>query len=165
MKELTSGWKLFKLGSILQMINVLFHLVITIPSLIYPGSFLIGLLSTLSYCSIGAFLYLGLSILNNNYPDIPLAPSHKRNFNRLFILNFLAIAILFAELFNKWRNLFPLLLGDSYEFDGEEIFLIVLFLFIPLFLFVFHFVFLVGMYRLRKLLHTNQETDWEKQFE
>ncbi|WP_315821078.1 hypothetical protein [Paraflavitalea speifideaquila] len=61
------------------------------------------LIGVISYVLIFLFLCLGLSILNDNFPDNPLTLTQKRRFNILFLVNFILIAFLFAKTVAVWR--------------------------------------------------------------
>jgi len=163
MTELTTGWKLFRVVCILQMIVVSLELILSVVGLLGQKFFFINLFSTLIYLVIFIFLYQGLSLINYNYPETPLSPRQKKSFNWLFLLNFLLIAFLFGQIVNEWRTTIPiwkLLSGtglSDYLFYGYSFLIAIL-------LFVFHIIFLGGMYNLRRLIYQNTVETWHEQF-
>ncbi|MFM9911317.1 MAG: hypothetical protein ACKVOW_18405 [Chitinophagaceae bacterium] len=162
MKELTTGWKVFRFVCILQLIVVGFQLVLSVLSILQANQFYYSLISSLIYLVLFLFLYQGVLIISNNYPDTPLGPGQKKYFNWLFLLNVLAIAFLFGQVISKWRVLVPLLnVIDAGWLDY-------LFFSFPLFLvlitFGLHLLFLIGIYKLRRLLYQNTIERWQQQF-
>ncbi|MET0393609.1 MAG: hypothetical protein ABW019_10735 [Chitinophagaceae bacterium] len=92
------NWKLYRAVCLLQIVLttiVLFH------SLLYffesPG---FGTISRLIVFLLSLLLAtFTLHLINNNYPDNPVAGRQKKTFNRLFLLNFMALAFLFGFIF------------------------------------------------------------------
>ena len=163
MTELTTGWKLFRVVCILQMIIVSLELILSAIGLLSQKFFFYSLFATLIYFVIFIFLYQGLSLINYNYPETPLSQRQKKSFNWLFLLNFLFIAFLFGQIINEWRATIPIWqkLDDAgisdYLFYGYS-------LLISLLLFIFHIIFLGGMYNLRRLIYQNTVETWQEQF-
>ena len=166
MNELNRGWKLFRLLMVLQMIIIAFDLTIAIVALFeHRGLTLPNVLKMLSYTVVFCFLYMGIVILNNHYPDTPLSRRQKTWFNYLFILNFMAITLLFAVCLSVWRATVPILLAKDSSVYQLNYVNIALLLFLATYPFLFHLFFLGGMMRLRKLIYQNTVEKWEKQFE
>ena len=162
MKELTTGWKLFRLVCVLQLIAVGLQLILSAGGLVTLQRLFYSLMSTLIYLGIFLFLYQGLSIINYNYPDTPLSSKQKKYFNWLYLFNFLAIAFLFAQVVSEWRSTIPLLkimegAWLSYLLFGFS-------LLTALVVFMLHLVFLAGMYKLRRLIYQNSIESWQQQF-
>jgi hypothetical protein len=162
MHELTTGWKLFRIVCILQMIAVGLQLILSAGALFYSSHKFFHIVSFIAYLLIFVFLYQGLSLINYNYPDTPLSAKQKKNFNWLFLLNFLLIAFLFSDLVSEWRRLAPFLA----MFEGSILNYILLgfTLLLAVLVFCFHLVFLVGMYRLRRVIYKNSIELWQNQF-
>ena len=97
-----TSWKLFRIVCIIQMILVALQLMISFSNFFNTGFFFITLVKVVLYAGVFVFVYMGLSLINYNFPDIPLTVRQKRFFNWLFIINFLLIAFLFAEVVNRW---------------------------------------------------------------
>jgi len=163
MKELSTGWKVFRVACILQMIAVGFQLIFHVGILFYNwGSFYLWF-SVAMYTTVFVFLYQALSLLNYNYPDTPLSPSQKRSFNWLYFINFLAITFLFAHVVREWRSTIPYLVMA----EGSSLiqYLLVSFSLVHAgVIFILHLVFLAGMYNLRRLIYKNTVENWQQQF-
>ncbi|MFT3825071.1 MAG: hypothetical protein QM731_14200 [Chitinophagaceae bacterium] len=160
MNKLPTSWKVFRTGCIVQMVLVALQFVFTVNWIFRTTFVITALLEAIAYVLIFVFLYKGLSLLNDNYPDIPLTVKQKKQFNWLFIINLLLIAFLFAEIIAEWRATVPLLMllnagFGLYFLIGYPLFLVTL-------IFLFHLIFLVGMAKLRGEIHTNAMNDWDK---
>jgi hypothetical protein len=163
MKGVTTSWKVFRATCIAQLILVAFQGMLSFSALFYKTHVLQSLISAVAYAFVFLFVYQGLSILNYNYPDIPLTARQKRSFNILYLVNFLLIAFLFAQVVNTWEVV-PVLIqaaksANSYWFSVAGF---VLFTWI---IFIIHLFFLAGMFRLRRLIHQNTISTWYQQFE
>jgi len=163
MNGLTTRWKVFRVVCIVQLILVAFQLVMSIGGLFYKKNFFYQVIEITCYIFIFWFLYLGLTLLNDNYPDVPLSKSQKRKFNWLFLLNFLLIAFLFAQVVSEWKLLKPII-------DNEEAGIVIYlkmdpFLLIFAIVFMLHLIFLAGMFQLRSVIYENTVTQWQQQFE
>jgi hypothetical protein len=107
---------------------------------------------------------LAVNILNNNYPEVPVAGKQKTSFNRLFLLNFLFLVFLFGIIFAEYRQL-STLAGYIHRPVLKlpfEMFLSIIIGFITL---VFQFIILYGLYQLRRELYFNfmkKEFEFEK---
>ena len=163
MHELPLKWKLFRLLCILQMVLAGFHGALWIHSLVRANGGLLALTGILVFGTMLYFLYMGLSIINYNYPDTPLSTKQKKRFNLFFILNFLSIAFVFGTIVSEWRS--------SREFlnflrphTASGYFYALLFFIFALTLFIGHLLFLAGMIKLRRELYRNTEEAWQKQF-
>lgn len=163
MIELTTGWKLFRVVCIIQMIVVSLEMILSVGGLFNQKFFFYSLFSALIYFVIFIFLYQGLSLINYNYPDTPLSPRQKKSFNWLYLINFLLIAFLFGQIVNEWRTTIPIwkILGEAglsdYLFYGYSFLIAIL-------LFIFHIIFLGGMYNLRRLIYQNTVETWQEHF-
>lgn len=162
MKELSAGWKFFRILAIVQLVLVAALLMLAMVALFSGNRLVIHLAETICYALVFWFLFLGLGMLNDNFPDNPLPPALKRRFNWLFLLNSLAIVLLFAKAVSEWNALIrlgikPFRITDVMQFTA------------PAFLlhnavFLFHMLFLVGMFRLRRAIHKNTIINWQEQF-
>lgn len=161
MNELTTGWKIFRLVCIIQLIIVALELILSIGSILNKQFVFYSILSSAAYLLIFVFVYQGLSIINYNYPDTPLSPRQKKMFNWLFLLNFLLIALLFGRIISEWRGL-PI--PELFELDVANILYFSFPLIIAVLLFIFHLIFLAGMYNLRRLIYHNTIETWQEQF-
>lgn len=162
MTALTTGWKIFKTICIVQLVLVAFQGMLTLSGLFSAQHILMSIIEIIVYTCVFIFVYEGLSILNYNYPDIPLSPKQKRSFNLLFIANFLFIAFLFARVVNTW-SIMPYLFTNNLS-NFNWFYIIVLFFF-SWFIFIIHLIFLAGMFRLRRQIHQNTISGWYQQFD
>jgi hypothetical protein len=163
MKGFTTSWKIFRAICIVQLVLVAFKGILSFSQFFYTSSKVVSLIDIVAYFLIFLFVYHGLSMLNYNYPDVPLSPKQKRLFNILYLINFILIAYLFAQVVNSWWMV-------SFVFDPANpsnqyrLTLTALLLF-SWFIFIIHLVFLAGMFRLRRLIHENTISTWYEQFD
>jgi len=114
------------------------------------GSFMM-LLQAIAFGFIAALPILTFTVYNNNYPDKLIEGRQKKNFNRIFLINFLLIAFLFGFVFRDYRDgiLQSRTLGVGSGFD--------LVFFIPFIIscctLIFHFSILFGLYWLRRQIN------------
>lgn len=163
MKELTTGWKIFRVACILHMIAVGLQLIFYIGVLFNNWHHFYPWFSTVVYGFIFIFVYQALSLLNYNYPDTPLSPAQKRGFNWLYFVNFISITFLFADVIRESRSTLPFLTNE----DGLSLlsYLLIGFSLIhALVIFILHIVFLGGMFNLRRLIYKNSVENWQQQF-
>jgi hypothetical protein len=163
MNGFTTSWKIFRAICIVQLILVAFRGISAFSQLFYKGNKLINFIDTIAYALVFVFVYQGLSMLNYNYPDVPLSPKQKRTFNILYLINFILIAYLFAQVVNTWwLVLFILEAGNNGRFN---IWLLIGPIALSWIIFIIHLIFLAGMYRLRRFIHQNTISSWYQQFE
>jgi hypothetical protein len=160
---LSSSWKVFRLCCIAQMVLVGLQLMLSLSGIFYRTKIIYPVTELLAYGVIFFFVYMGLSLLNYNYPDTPLTPRQRRNFNWLFLINFLLVAYLFGQLISEWRRVIPwitLMEGKFFNYLSFMAGLIMNFV-----IFILHLVFLGGMYQLRSVIYQNTMNNWYNQFE
>ncbi|WP_207514922.1 hypothetical protein [Longitalea luteola] len=165
MKGFTTSWKIFRSVCIVQLILVAFKAMMSFGEVLFRGSAFLGLINIIAYALVFVFVYHGLSMLNYNYPDVPLSQKQKRSFNILYILNFILIAFLFAQVVNTWgmwKVLFDPGIYREFKINWLNFTIHLLF---PWGIFLIHFVFLTGMFRLRRLIHENTVNTWYEQFD
>jgi hypothetical protein len=163
MAALQLSWKLFRVACIFQMILIALRLMITISDLFSSPFILYTIIKVIIYTLVFVFIYLGLSILNYNYPDIPLTVRQKRSFNWLFIINVLLITFLFAEVVITWDSL-AMLLREYIHVNRTIFFYFILPFSSAAIIFALHLIFLGGMFRLRRAIYQNTITGWYNQF-
>lgn len=81
MNGLPLHWKLFRILCIIQLILVIYSLVINTGRLFDHVDTISDLISVVCYLLVALFLFQGLSILHDNYPNNPLTLKQKRRFN------------------------------------------------------------------------------------
>jgi hypothetical protein len=94
---------------------------------------------------------------------MPLSVKQKRSFNVLYLINFLLIAYLFAQIVNTWW-LLPYVFRINNSIGYYSYTLAALFLFSWI-IFILHLIFLAGMFRLRRLIYQNTISSWYQQFD
>ncbi len=162
MTDLPGNWRIFKGLSIIQMIMVMFMMVVSAGGMFYGDNAGWRFFETVCYGVMLIFLYQGFTILNDNYPDTPLSIRQKRNFNLLFLSNFLLIAFLFAKVVVQWRFVQNML--DGFKLDSRGHLLVFLPLTIAALIFILNVVHLAGMYRLRTMIHVNNQKKIDDEF-
>lgn len=153
MTVLPGKWRIFKAVCIIQMTLVVLMLLISMSGVIYGDNIAWRLFESVCYALMIAFLYLGLTILNDNYPDTSLTNRQRRSFNLLFLVNFLLVAFLFAKVIVQWRYATGML--NDYELTARGKLMVLVPLVIAISVFVVNLVYLAGMYRLRLQIHAN----------
>ncbi len=150
-----AGWRLFRVLCFFLLLASGLEGVFSVIRLFY-GSSIAALLGLLVYTLQYLFLLMGLSLLNNQYPDSPLNRDQKSRFNLLFVLNFMIISYFFARLLTEYRTTLPLLKEQSSgTFSSINTLLAGYSLYSALFIFLGHLAFLYGMFTLRRVIHTN----------
>jgi hypothetical protein len=146
-------WKLFKLVCVLQLAITSFFAVNNLINLFRLND-LYYLLASVFYILVIWLSILGIGILSNNYPDVPVTGSQKRSFNWLFLLNFLLLAFFFAALIAQYY-----ILKDFTNLTRQRLSDLPLRSFIEpvshLLVLVFQFIILYGLYVLRRNIYTN----------
>jgi hypothetical protein len=163
MKGITTSWKIFRAFCIVQLVLVAFKGMLSISALFYKTGFVVNFINVIAYGCVFLFVYHGLSMLNYNYPDVPLSPKQKRWFNILYLLNFLLIAFLFAQIVNTWW-LGELIVHSNGVANRFWFMLTTQFLFAWV-IFIIHLLVLGGMFQLRRLIYQNTISTWYQQFE
>ena len=165
MKGLTTGWKAFRTVCIVQLILVAFKGMFSLREIFIQANALVGFINIIAYTLVFIFVYHGLSMLNYNYPDVPLSPKQKRWFNILYLLNFILIAFLFAQIVNSWWMVpFVFDLININKNKGAWFYITAMVL-ISWGIFIMHFIFLAGMFKLRRVIYENTINTWYNQFD
>lgn len=156
-------WRLFWIICLLQMLAASFFTISALIDFFALGSFS-AFARILLFLLIVMLSIFAISVLNSNYPDVPVTGRQKTHFNRLFLVNFLFLAFLFAVLFSEYRDLKAISeLIDRPFFQLPSKFLAVLFIYGIILL--FQLIILYGLYVLRRELYINfasREFDFEK---
>jgi hypothetical protein len=124
-----------------------------------------GVVRVLLFVLIFLLSILGVNVLNNNYPDTPVAGKQKTNFNRLFLLNFLFLVFLFGIIFAEYKELLQM----TFYFN-RPVYNLPFEMLIPLLsygaILLLQFYILYGLYELRRELYFNfmkKEFEFEKE--
>ena len=145
---------------IICVVQIMFAMFSCFSSLIgFLSGDLIFLLQALAFGLIAALPVLAFTILNNNFPDKPIDGRLRKNFNRLFLVNFLLVSFLSGFVFVDYRQAMHLSkITGTYQPYIE--------FFIPFIvsctMLIFHLGILYGLYWLRR--HINSKAS-KKQFD
>jgi hypothetical protein len=156
-------WKLFRVVCIIQMLAAAILGIMSLIAAFETGNFYTFIV-VLLFVFIFLLTILAISLLNNNYPNVPVAGRQKSNFNRLFLINFLFLVFLFGVIFAEYRDL-----KDIAILTGKAVFelppKLFIFLFSNIGVLVFQLIIFYGLYQLRRELYFNcmkKEFDFEK---
>jgi hypothetical protein len=158
-------WKLFRTICIVQLILVAFKGMLAFGEVFYQSNVVVGIIGIIAYTLVFIFVFNGLSMLNYNFPDIPLSPKQKRWFNILYLINFILIAFLFAQVVNSWWMTGFVFDKTSFSSNKSAWFFTTALLLVSWLVFIIHFVFLAGMFKLRRLIYQNTINTWYQQFD
>ena len=147
----------------MQLVLVAFKGMMSVSGVFYKTNLVVNFINAIAYSCVFLFVYHGLSMLNYNYPDIPLSPKQKRWFNILYLVNFLLIAFLFAQIVNTWWM--GELIVHSARVVNRFWFMLTSQFLLAWFIFTIHLLVLGGMFRLRRLIYQNTISTWYQQFE
>jgi hypothetical protein len=160
---MTAEWKFFRTVCFLQLLLAVFFAVTSFITVFEDGS-LYYVLSTSMYVLMIWLAIIGLNLINNNYPDRPVAGKQKTVFNWIYLVNFLLLAFLFGLVFAEYRQLKALA-----TLVGRPVlrlpFRIVTSLYLSLLLLAFQLIILYGLYFLRRLLYENFFNNKQFEFE
>jgi hypothetical protein len=147
------GWKIFRIVCVLQMTLAALILFSTLFDFFRYASFG-DVFKLLLFLLIMLLSIFAVNTLNNNYPETPITGRQKKNFNRLFLVNFLFLAVLFGLLFAEYRQVSGLAtLFDKPILSLPFKFYILLLGYLASL--IFQFVILYGLYELRRILYMN----------
>ena len=144
---------------IIQALMAIVQCFTSLFGLLTGGGFM-SLLQAIAFGFIAALPILTFTIYNNNYPDKLIEGRQKKNFNRIFLINFLLIAFLFGFVFRDYRD--SIFQSRSLGLRAGSY----LVFFIPFIIscctLIFHFSVLYGLYWLRQQINNNLSS---KQFD
>jgi len=156
---MTRFWLIIlRIVCVIQMLIAIFQSLFSFTGLLLNGEF-IFLLQAIAFALIAALPVFTFIIFNNNFPDKLIEGRLKRNFNRLFLINFLLISFLFGFVFMDYKQAIHLSeITGTYRPYIE--------FFIPFIvsctMLIFHFSILYGLYWLRRHINNN---NGQKQFD
>ena len=147
------SWKWFRVICFFQVtISALLLCISFIRFIQYPGFG--GVFRMILFLLILLLAVFAINLLKNNYPDDPVAGNQKTTFNRLFLLNFIFLSVLFGLIFGEFsyaKHLAYLLRRPVFSLP----FSIVSMLLVYLVTLIFQFIIIYGLYVLRRLLYEN----------
>lgn len=97
-------WKIFRAICVVQLLFASLNMLQSLFYLFLYFSFR-SIAGLMLFTAIMFLCILGMNLVNNNYPDEPVQGSQKKNFNRLFLLNFLFLAFLFGFIIAEFNSL------------------------------------------------------------
>jgi hypothetical protein len=131
------------------------------------GGEFVFLLQAIAFALMALLPIFTFILIGNNFPDKIIAGKRRKNFNRIFLVNFLLIAFLFGFFFKDLRNVRTLAKAFETPFYTLDIFYLGGLLISSIML-VFHFCILYGLYWLRSHINYNasrKQFDFEMQNE
>ena len=168
---MTRFWLIIlRIVCIVQILIAVFRCLTSFTGLVLNGEF-IFLLQSIAFALIAILPIITFNISNNFFPDKLVAGRQKKNFNRVFLINFLLISFLFGFVFQDfkdYRNAVKLshAFSDAAKYRFPVAYLIG-FIFSCAML-IFHFSILYGHYWMRRYINNNvnrKQFDFEMQDE
>lgn len=155
-------WKLLGFVCIAQILLTAYYSIRSLISMFQLND-IFFLFQSLIFVLVSWLSILTINILNNNYPDKPVAGGQKRTFNWLFLLNFLLLSFIFSLVFDEYRGL-----RIMAELFKRSVYSMPLGSFIPLLvnlaILIFQFIILYSLYSLRRSIYrnfTNRQFEFE----
>ena len=146
-------WKLFRAICIVQMIAAALNTLAILFHFFVHASWS-GIIGLALFLAIMLLTILAVNLLNTNYPDDPVDGNQKKNFNRLFLVNFLFLSLLFGFIIAEMRSLTQL--ADVTLKNILDLpFSIFMMLIVYMSMLIFQLIILYGLYKLRILLYSN----------
>ena len=156
---------LLRIICIIQLILAVFQCFFSLIGFL-SGQF-VFLFQAIAFGLIALLPIFTIVLIGNNFPDKIVAGKQKKNFNRIFLVNFLLIAFLFGFFFKDLRHVQTIAKATATPLYQLHIFFLdgLLISFVML---VFHFFILYGLYWLRNHINYNasrKQFDFEMQNE
>ena len=162
---MTRSWLIIlRIVCIIQILIAIFQCLSSFTGLVLNGEF-IFLLQSIAFAFIAILPIITFNISNNFFPDKLIEGRQKKNFNRIFLINFLLISFLFGFVFQDfkdYRNAVKL----SHSFSVATVYrppvaYLISFIFSCAML-ILHFSILYGHYWMRRYINNNAN---RKQFD
>ena len=168
---MTRFWLIIlRIACIVQILITVFRCLSSFTGLVLEGEF-IFLLQSIAFAFIAILPIITFNISNNYFPDKIIEGRSKKNFNRIFLINFLLIAFLFAFVFQDFKD-YRNSVKFSHEFSIGAVYrppvtYLISFI-ISCAILIFHFIILYGHYWMRRYINNNinrKQFDFEMQDE
>ena len=143
-------WKIFRIVCIMQVIFAGFSAGL---SFIYFMQSFSGMqaLNMIGFTFIALFASLGLSLVQNNYPDTLLSTSQKKYFNFQYLFNLLLVSFIIAHIYSeRW-----ILMLTGVDLSWYQALMVYMPITMNVLIFAFQLRILYGMFRLRRELYAN----------
>ena len=166
---MTRFWLIIlRIVCIIQILMAVFQCLSSFTGLVLNGEF-IFLLQSIAFAFIVILPIITFNISNNYFPDKIIEGRPKKNFNRVFLINFLLISFLFGfvfQNFSDYRNAVKL----SHEFSVATKYgppaSYLISIIISCAMLIFHFSILYGHYWMRRYINNNvnhKQFDFEEE--
>jgi hypothetical protein len=146
-------WKIFRAICVVQLLFASLNMLQSLFYLFLYFSFR-SIAGLMLFTAIMFLCILGINLVNNNYPDEPVQGNQKKNFNRLFLLNFLSLAFLFGFIIAEFNSL-KQFAGTATLTFFQLPFTAYIMLINYLLILIFQLCILYGLFRLRLELYSN----------
>lgn len=140
----------------IQLVLAIFKCFTSLTSLLTDWEW-IYFIQALAFALIAALPVRVFIVLSVNFPDKPIVGKQKKNFNRIFLINFLLIAFLFGFVFFDFKKDAAIAAQAGLV---HPIFFI--YFWLSILMLVFHFIILYALFWLRSHIYNNAV---EKQFD
>ena len=159
---------MLRIVCIIQILIAVFQCLSSFTGLVLNGVF-IFLLQSIAFALIAILPIITFNISNNYFPGRIIEGKQKKNFNRIFLINFLLISFLFGFVFqdfNDYRNSVKISHTYSAAENYRPLVYYLLSLIISCIMLIFHFSILYGHYWMRRYINNNgnrKQFDFEMQ--
>ena len=168
---MTRFWLIMlRIVCIVQIFIAVFRCLSSFTGLVLNGEF-IFLLQSIAFALIAIFPIITFNISNNFFPDKLIEGRQKKNFNRVFLINFLLISFLFGFVFQDFKDYRNAVKLSQAFSEAAKYRLPVAYLIgfiISCVMLIFHFSILYGHYWMRRYINNNvnrKQFDFEIQDE
>ena len=168
---MTRFWLIIlRIVCIIQILIAIFECLFSFTGLVLEGEFIL-LLQSIASAFIAIFSIITFSVSNNYFPDKIIEGRQKKNFNRIFLINFLLISFLFGLVFRDYKDYRNAVkLSHVFTVTGNYMPLVpyLISLIISCAMLIFHFSILYGHYWMRRHINNNvgsKQFDFELQDE
>ena len=162
---MTRFWLIIlRIVCIVQILIAVFQCLSSFTGLVLNGEF-IFLLQSIAFAFIAILPIITFNISNNFFPDKLIEGRLKKNFNRIFLINFLLISFLFGFVFqdfNDYMNSVKISHIYSVAENYRPLVSYLISFIISCAMLIFHFSILYGHYWMRRYINNNAN---RKQFD
>ena len=168
---MTRFWlMILRIVCIIQILIAIFECLSSLTGLVLEREFMF-LLQSIAFAFIAILPIITFNISNNYFPDKIIEGKPKKNFNRIFLINFLLISFLFGFVFQDFRNYRnSIKISHIVSIAGvyRPLVSYLISFVMSCVMLIFHFSILYGHYWLRRYINNNtnhKQFDFEMQDE